>query len=225
MSKLRENEHVACYLGDPIYRTKINLYFGAAVNFVYIFIKFFTGIALRSEWLVVFALYYVVLTGLRISLVNYVRRSEVRHDLMAEYRRYRLVGMLLVPMNIVLSIIIARMIGHNETVDYPGVLIYGMAAYVFYAVILAAIHVFRFRRHGSPVVSAVKVVGLTAALVALLSLEAAMLTRFGGTDIGLFRATMLGISGAVVSAVILGMSGYMIIHATKKLRTEANEHE
>ena len=159
-----------------------------------------------------------MLTVLRVSLVNYVRQNEVLHNLNAEYRRSRLVGILLMPMNLVLSIIVTRMIAFNETYSYPGVLIYGMAAYVFYSVILAVVNVFRFRRHGSPVLSAIKVVSLTAALVALLSLEAAMLAQFSDGEDGIFRGKMLGISGLVICMIILGMSAYMIIHATIELK-------
>ena len=225
MEKLHGNPHVARYMEDPIHRTKLNLYFSVAVNIAYIFIKLITGILYRSEWLIAFALYYVLLTGIRMSLVNYIRRSEIKSDPAAEYRRLRLTGMLLIPMTIALSIIVARMIVFSESADYPGVLIYGMAAYVFYAVILAVINMFRSRKHGSPVLSGVKAVNLTAALVALLGLEAAMLSRFGDGDDSAFRPTMLGISGLIVSVFILGMSVYMIIRASNKLRMmEAGRH-
>ena len=70
---------------------------------------------------------------------------------------------------------------------------------------------------GSPVISAVKVVNLTAAMMAMLSLEATMLRHFGGDD-SRFRATMLGVSGFVASIIILSLSIYMILHATKKIR-------
>lgn len=218
MEKLHGNPHVARYLEDPIHRTKLNLYFSVAVNIAYIFIKLITGILYRSEWLIAFALYYVLLTGIRLSLVNYIRRKDVKSDQEAEYNRLRLTGALLLPMTVALSIIIARMIGYSESADYPGVLIYGMAAYVFYAVVIAIINVFRFRKHGSPVLSAVKVVNLTAALIALIGLEAAMLSRFGGSDDLTFRPMMLGISGLAVCVIIFGMSCYMIIRASNKLR-------
>ena len=218
MTRLHTNPHFARYLEDPIHRTKLNLYFSMVVNIAYIFIKLITGILYRSEWLIAFALYYVVLTGLRMSLANYIRRKDNNGDQEAEYRRLRLTGVLLLPLTIALSIIVARMIGYSESADYPGVLIYGMAAYVFYAVILAVINVFRFRKHGSPVLSAVKVVNLTATLVALLGLEATMLSRFGGSDDSNFRPMMLGISGLAVCIIILGMSCYMIIRASNKLR-------
>lgn len=226
MRKLHQNDRASRYLDDPLYRVEINLYFGTAVNALYIFIKFFTGVALRSGWLIAFALYYVVLTVLRASLVNYVRQNEMKQDLRAEFRRYRLVGILLLGLNVVLSGIISRMIAHNEAYDYPGILIYAMAAYTFYAVILSVIALVRFRRHGSPILSAIKVVNLTAALTALLSLEATMLQRFGDAEDGLFRGVMIGISGLVVSLILLIMSITMIVRASRKIKQMGeNENE
>lgn len=218
MRTLHRNEHAARYLDDPLFRAEINLYFGTAVNALYIFIKFFTGVVLRSGWLIAFAIYYVVLTLLRSSLVNYVRQNEMKRDLRAEYRRYRLVGILLLGLNVVLSGIISRMIANNDAYDYPGILIYAMAAYTFYAVILSIVGLVQYRRHGSPVLSAIKVVNLTAAMVAMLSLEATMLQRFGEPDDGVFRGTMIGISGLAASLILLSMSIYMIVRASRKLK-------
>ncbi len=217
MKKLHTNTHTARYLDDPFFRTEINLYFGTAVNALYIFIKFFSGLYLRSGWLIAFALYYTVLTILRTSLAQFVRQNEFKQDIQAEYRRYRLVGILLLGMNIVLSGIISRMIALEEAVDYPGVLLYAVAAYTFYAVIIAVVGLIQYRSNGSPVISAIKVVNLTAAMMAMLSLEATMLHHFGGDD-SRFRATMLGVSGFVASIIILSLSIYMILHATKKIR-------
>ena len=84
--KLHENEQLAKYLDDPIYRTQISLAFSMAVNAAYILIKLVSGILYRSDWLIVFAVYYVVLTLLRVSLVNYVRRNSVKENIKAEYR-------------------------------------------------------------------------------------------------------------------------------------------
>ena len=226
MRKLHKNAHAARYLDDPLFRAELNLYFGTAVNALYIFIKFFTGVALRSGWLIAFALYYVVLTILKASLVNYVRQNEMKHNIRAEYRRYRLVGILLLGLNVVLDGIIARMIANNDAYDYPGILIYAIAAYTFYAVILSIIGLIRFRRHGSPILSAIKVVNLTSTLVALLSLEATMLQRFGDAEDSLFRGMMIGISGLAASLILFCMSVYMIAHTSKALKKLGeNENE
>ena len=125
-------------------------------------------------------------------------------DREAELIPCRRAGALLLAMDLALAFLVSRMIGHNESNDYPGVMIYAMAAYTFYAATLAIVNVCRARRHSSPIFSAVKVVNLTAAMVSMLSLEAAMLDRFG--DPSLFRQRMLGVSGLVVCVIIVGMS-------------------
>ena len=222
IQKLHANEHTARYLDDALFRTQINLYFGTAVNALYIFLKFFSGLALRSGWLIVFAVYYTVLTILRASLIHYVIRRKLKQDLRAEYRRYRLTGILLLGLNAALSGIVAFMIARDDASVYPGHLIYAMAAYTFYAVILAVVGLVRFRRHGSPVLSAIKAVNLAAAVAAMMSLEAAMLRRFGSGDDSVFRHTMLGISGLVAFLILLSISAYMIVHANRKLKEKEN---
>lgn len=93
-----------------------------------------------------------------------------------------------------------------------------MALYTFYAVITAVINVVKFRKYGSPVMSAAKIINLTAALVSLLSLETAMLSQFGDPDDLVFRQYMTAITGAGVCAVVLGMAVYTIIQTTIQIR-------
>ena len=83
--------------------------------------------------------------------------------------------------------------------------------------ILSIIQVIRFRKQGSPVLAAVKIVNLTAAMVSMLSLEAAMIARFGDPSESLFRAKMIGITGFVSCLVFVLISILMIIRATKYL--------
>ena len=201
---LRKNDRVVHYLDDPIYRTKLNLYAATTLNLIYAIIKLLSGILYRSDWLVAFGLYFLVLTGLRLSLASYFRGKSLGTDLMAEYRRIRLTGILLILMNLVLIVIVIRMIAHNESNEYAGVLIYAMAAYAFYAVIFAVMNILRARGHESPVYYAVRVVDLTAAMTAMLSLTAALIARFG--ENGPFRRTILAICGAAVCGIILWMS-------------------
>ncbi len=215
--RLHQNPLVARYLDDPVYRTQFTLFGNVIINAAYIVLKLVTGIYYRSEWLIAFAFYYLMLTVLRASLVHYVRRHKPSEDVAAEYRRSRFVGYMLLGMNLALGLIVERMVGHHESHDYPGILIYAMAAYAFYAVILSIVQVIRFRKQGSPVIAAVKVVNLTAAMVSMLSLEAAMIARFGDPAKPLFRAKMIGITGFVSCLVVVLLSALMIIRATKYL--------
>ncbi len=217
---LHRNPLVAQYLDDPIYRTQFTLFGNVIINAAYIVLKLVTGIHYRSEWLIAFAFYYMLLTALRASLVHYIRRHKPGEDPAAEYRRSRFVGIMLLSMNLALTLIVERMVGHQESHDYPGALIYAMAAYAFYAVILSIVQVIRFRKQGSPVLTAVKIVNLTAAMVSMLSLEAAMIARFGDPSEPLFRAKMIGITGFVICLLVVLLSMLMIIHAAKELNRE-----
>ena len=215
--RLHRNPLLARYLDDPIYRTQFTLFGNLIINAAYIVLKLATGIYYRSEWLIAFAFYYLLLTALRASLVQYILRHKPSEDLASEYRRSRFVGIMLLSMNLALVMIVERMVGHHESHIYPGALIYAMAAYAFYAVILSIVQVNRFRKQGSPVITAVKVVNLTAAMVSMLSLEAAMIARFGDPAAPLFRAKMIGITGFVICLLVVLLSMLMIIRASKEL--------
>ncbi|MDE6031600.1 MAG: hypothetical protein K2G32_08275, partial [Oscillospiraceae bacterium] len=102
--------------------------------------------------------------------------------------------------------------------DYPGLLIYAMAMYSFYSVITAVINLVKFRKHGSPLLSAAKAVNLVAALVSILSLETAMLAQFGGDNDPLFRKAMTGATGGGVCTIVIAMAAYMIWRAVKNLK-------
>ena len=158
---------------------------------------------------------------MRAVLVRYVHRKPVGQDIPAEFRRYRACGLILLLMNQALVGIIIYMVTQNRGFSYSGNMIYAMAMYTFY--ITAIINVIRYQSHGSPVISAAKVISLTAALVSMLSLETAMLARFGSDETE-FRRIMLGISGGVVCAVVLAMAIYMIARATKQLHKLKNNN-
>lgn len=154
---------------------------------------------------------------MRFSLLRYARQHPMGQDMARELRLYRSCGIFLLIMNQALAVIVLLVVRQNRGFDYPGLLIYAMALYAFYAVISAAISLARQRKRGSPVLSAAKVVKLTAALVSMLSLETAMLSRFGGGAYD-FRRSMTGISGGVVCLFVLGMAAFMIAKSTRQMR-------
>ena len=153
---------------------------------------------------------------MRASLLHYVRKSE--KNKISEWKRYRLCGIILLFMNIALAGIVILVIYQNSGFEYPGMLIYVMAMYAFYATIMAVRNLVKFRKYGSPVMSAAKVISLTAALVSMLALETAMLTQFGAADDPVFRQIMTASTGAGISILVLGMAVYMIVHSTKQLK-------
>lgn len=171
---------ISRYLKEEVFRAEASLYQGFFINLLYAGIKLGSGILYGSVWFVTLAVYYILLALMRASLLHYVRKS--RKNRVSEWKRYRLCGIILLPMNVALAGMVILVVHKNSGFEYPGMLIYVMAMYTFYAAITAVRNVVKFRRYGSPVMSAAKVISLTAALVSMLSLETAMLTQFGAAD-------------------------------------------
>lgn len=206
---------VSKYLKEAMFRTEASLYQGFVINLLYAGIKLFSGILYSSIWFVTLAVYYILLALMRASLLHCVRRGK--KDRVLEWRRHRLCGIILLFMNVALAGIVILVVHENSGFEYPGMLIYVMAVYTFYAAITAVRNVVRFRKYGSPVMSAAKAISLTAALVSVLSLETAMLTQFGAADDPMFRRIMTAFTGAGISMIVLGMAVFMIVKSCHEI--------
>lgn len=214
MQKLRSTALGEKLLTDIRFRAGISLYQGFFINLLYIVMKLVSGIVYRSTWFIALAVYYSLLAVMRFLLVRHVSVQ----DEASELRRYRLCGFMLLFMNQALAALVNFMVHQNKGFDYPGVLIYAMAFYAFYAVITSIVNVVKTRRQKSPILSAAKVINLVAAMVSILSLETAMLAQFGGDDDPLFRKYMTAATGGVVCTIVILMAAYMIWRANKKLK-------
>lgn len=216
--KVLEIPVVGRYLTEDTFRAQVALYQGFLINLFYAGVKLFSGIYYHSVWFGTLAVYYIMIAVMRFSLLHHVHRG--RKNKVSEWRRYRLCGIVLLFMNAALAGIVILAVHQNSGFEYPGMLIYIMALYTFYATITAVWNVIKFRRYGSPVLSAAKGINLTAAMVSMLSLETAMLTQFGAADDAGFRQMMTALTGAGVCVVVTGMAVYMLVHATKRLKYE-----
>lgn len=203
------------YLKEVKFRTETSLYQGLFINLLYVALKFGSGIYYRSIWFVSLAVYYLLLAVMRFSLLHYVRSRK--DDRVSEWKRYRFCGIVLLFMNQALAAIVVIVVEQNKGFEYAGFLIYAMALYAFYAVITSVINVVKFRKYGSPIMSAAKAINLTAAVVSMLSLETAMLAQFGEDDVK-FRQIMTSATGAGVCVIVLGMAVFMIAKSTKILK-------
>jgi hypothetical protein len=222
--KIQSTSLGKCFLDSMVFRSEVTLHRRLLVNLLYVMLKLVTGILYRSVCLIGLAVYYILLAIMRSILVHDLHKHKIGENMQAEFRSYRTCGVLLVFMNQALAGIVYYVVHRNQGFSYPGYLIYGMALYAFYSIISTTIHVIKFRKIGSPLLSAAKVVDLTAACVSMMSLETAMLAAFGGDD-PVFRKYMTGISGACVCTFVLGMAVYMIGRSGKYLKNISGEKE
>ena len=218
--KLVQMPFIGKLITDDSVRIWMSLYFGVAVNVLYVILKITTGIVYKSSWLIFFGGYYFALALMRFFIIDTDRITRNRgRDLRTEYRRYLLCAVSLFVLNIFLAFIIKMAANLEAVIEYPGFLIFGMAFYAFYAIITTTISVIKYRKHETIMFSAAKVSSFTAAMVSMLSLEIAMTARFGAEDIA-FRKMMTSVTGFFILAIVLVMAVLMIIRASRFLLSD-----
>lgn len=214
------------YFSETIFRAEVSLYPSLLINLFYAGIKLFSGIRYSSVWFGTLAVYYILLAVMRFFLLYYVRKKgRKQENPVSELKICRFCGMILLILDWALSGVIVLVVRKNSGFEYPGLLIYMMALYTFYAVITAIRNVIKFRKYESSVISVAKVINLTAALASMLSLETAMLTQFGAARDAAFRQRMSAATGAVVSILVLGMAVVIMARTTGQIQKLKNQNK
>lgn len=163
VKKVRAHPVGGRLLDDAAFRAEMSIYPSLGINLFYAAFKLITGIRYGSVWLITLAVYYVLLAVMRFLVLTSARKRSKGATRADEFRHYRLCGALLAVINRALSGMVLFLVRQEGSYDYPGVLIYVMSMYAFYAVITAVINIIKFKKHGSPTLSAAKAINLTGA--------------------------------------------------------------
>lgn len=214
----RKTEHDRSHPVDLHRKTERSLYSSLAINILYALLQLWSGWYHRAAWFYALAGYYVLLALVRFFLLRDTRHLEFGRDMVAEYRRYRFCGVILLLVNLALAVITTYMVWENRGFSHHEIVTIAMAAYTFYSVTMAVVNVLKYRRHESPILLAGKSISLTAALVSILSLETSMIAAFGADNGPLFRRIMVGCTGAGVCLLILAMAVYMIRRGSREIQ-------
>ena len=196
------------YLHDPAFRGSISIYQGMTANFLYMIFRVIAGIRYASVWFISMAVYYLVLGSLRAYLI--VRYN--RHAPEMEHRCYRVTAWLLFLLNIPMGGMILLVVLTNSGYSYPGYIIYLSALYTFYSLTMSVVNLVKFRKLGSPILSAAKVLNFISAMMSILGLQTAMIAQFSG-NAEHFRRMMNTITGCAVYAIVIALAVYMLIHS------------
>ncbi len=206
------------YLSDMAFRGSIGIYQGMAVNFLYLLFRVIAGIRYASVWFISIAVYYLVLGTLRAYLIFSYRRRK-KYGLSYEYRCYRRTAWFLFLLNIPMGGMIVLMIRANAGYTYPGYVIYLSALYTFYTMILSVVNLVRFRKIGSPILSAAKVLNFVASMMSILGLQTAMIAQFSEGDTN-FRRLMNTVTGSGVYGTVIIIAVCMLIHSAQRRKEE-----
>jgi divalent metal cation (Fe/Co/Zn/Cd) transporter len=209
------NKHIRLLLTDVSYRAKASLCVSFTFNSVYAALKLFSGIYYASFWYGADALYYIILSGIRLFLLRRVPKDERNPE--KEFREYRFCGYLLMAMNVALIGVVFQIVYQGREYRYPGLMIYAVAFYAFFCIITSAVNAVKYRKFNNPVLSAIKNISLVKAYVAMFALQSAMIASFSSGDDDTFKNMMNGIAGIFVCLGIFSMAVYMIVKANKNL--------
>ena len=220
-----ENKYIQTWSNDP--RLRMNITVGGSVlwNGAYAALQLGLAIYYRSAWFYSLAAYYATLAAMRCSLVWHTLRYTPGEQMRQELTRYRTCGWVFLLMNLALSGMMFYRIYENRFVQHYEITTIAMATYTFAMLTVAIVNVVRYRKYNSPVLSSAKAISLAAACVSMLTLESTMLASFNkGTLSQKTIRIFLALSGGAVSAFIVGMAVYMIVQASRKLKSLEVSH-
>lgn len=206
------------YVTDKVFGTKVGLLRSLTVNLLYVGVNVASFFQYRSWWFLCLAVYYTILAVMRYLLVRYIRLKEIGTDRIGELKRARLCSYILLLLNFFLSGAVLMILYQDKGYAYGSIMIYVIAVYTFYITTNAIINLFRYKKFGSPVMSAAKTISAAAALVSMLNLETAMFDQFGGEMSPEEQRLMIMLTGAGVAVAVISMSVYMIVRCTKEIR-------
>lgn len=216
----RDNRLARRWFGDAHLRVTAALTGSLLWNAAYGLFQLVLGVYHATFWYYSTACYYLLLALMRLFLLRHARRHSAGAAMRAELVRYRACGVILLVMNLALSVMIFFMVYWDRAYHHHEITTIAMAAYTFTSLTLAIVGTVRYRRYQSPVYSASKAISLASACVSMLTLEATMLTTFGGDGMGhAAQRIMLGTSGGAVSIFIIAMAVYMIVRGGQQLKT------
>ena len=219
MRKAAASPIMGRYFKDLAFRGSISIYQGIAVNLFYVAFRIMAAIRYVSVWFLSMAVYYLVLGGLRAYLIVCYRRRTPE----LERRCYHTTAWFLFLLNIPMGGMIVLTVRTDSGFSYPGYVIYLSALYTFYTMITSAINLIRFRRLGSPILSAAKVLHFVAAMMSILGLQTAMISRFSENGEN-YRRMMNAITGGFVYGIVILIAIYMLLHG-RYLRKKAESVE
>lgn len=215
IASMKKHKFTNALLEDYGYRTIVFSIFSLIFNLAYVAFVAALAFMTRSAWYISITAYYLAL----ILMKGNVFYSKKRHNTeRKKARAFRFCGIMFIFLTIAFSGIMVLIYTTDMRFEYAGLLIYAIAAYTFYRLVLAIINIFKAKKHDDLYVQSIRHINLASALISIVVLQVAMFQAFSPqSNFGLAN----GLTGGVVSAIILVLGIFMIIEANKKLKSLA----
>ena len=192
---LYKNKYICKYCTEFLYRNKVNSFLSFVFNLLYFFFRLIVGIYYESIWFVSISIYCLIIALLKLIIsICHIKNYFTK-------KIYLLTSLTLLLLNIPLLGIIILVIVENNSNVYKGFIIYAIAFYTFYALILSIVNMIKYKSSDNNVFKLSKTISFITALVSIFMLEAAMLQTFSSC---LELSTIMNsITGGVVWIIIV----------------------
>ncbi|MDO4304015.1 MAG: hypothetical protein Q4D94_08865 [Bacillota bacterium] len=204
---------------DYRWRTILFAVPGMVSNIIFAIFNGVIGIASHSAWFGTLSAYYILLSIMRAGVVRQERKIstilEKQEHMRRELSVYRRNSILFILMAVVLAGAVILLLNAQGGKNYPGFMIYAVAAYTFYKIIMSTIQVIKVGKRKSPLLSITRRIGYIDSCVSILTLQTAMFASFADGEEGLIKL-MNGITGTVVCLMVLGLGIQGICLSKKK---------
>ena len=170
----------------------------------------------QSLWCGAMAFYHIMLIVLRgYVLVSYCKRTQNtvlpnEDRILNSIKQYRNCGIVFIGLTLCLIAMIIQIVREDKAFDYDMYVIYTIAAYTMYQIIVAIINYIKSHKNDNYTTRSLRSINLTTALVSFISLQAIALDTFShNTNIPAANA----ITGFIVCGLVLVSGIYMIGHS------------
>lgn len=224
-----ENNKIANMLiQDYQLRTVITALPGLGMNLIFAVFNAVIGIIDRSAWHGSLSAYYILLCAMRFISVMYAKRIYIdKKEMKAEQRElkvYKNCGIMLSVMSIALMGAVIMLVMGFGGKSYPEVVAIAVAAYTFYKFTMSIFNMVKARKENSLLLITLRYIGYSEALVAMLSLQTALLDAFGQGSKELIPI-MNAATGAAVCLIALFLGIYMVHDAKKRAQAATTDYK
>lgn len=216
-------------LNDKRIRQNVAIQTGIAVDILWAFVNAFMSIAEASMWFATFACFYMLFGVTRLLIYSQMRHGERSESKVVcadrgDYRVAKAVGIVIVVSTIVLAGMVTLVLCGESVVNYSEIAAISLAAFTFYTLASAIVACLRTRYGSSLIEMANARISLSIALVALFTLEVALLTTFGEADDGGLSFALQAITGACIACVlcVLGMATILQANQNRKISSPSD---
>lgn len=196
---------------DYLFKTVFASAVTALVNIAFTVYNGVLGILYHSSWNRSICVYYLVLSIIR-AVVVYSQKGalKTRETKPAEHQRkvYLVTHLLLLFMNLCLIAPIASMIRGERSYIMGMIPAIAMAAYTTYRIIVSIMHYKRSRRQENMLLAELRTINLIDALVAVLTLQNALIMANGGQSKHMVTVTAWTSGGILLLIVIVTIRSF-----------------